>query len=341
MGGPVEREGYPLFHRGCRGCSSSCRCDRCENDGSRSRGTDAFQVSAWVGFASLDRADAQGDSGRDFCDRRGGSRQRGPLCCRNACSRRRETRQAPRPVPLGPGRRSKERQGAGLTRASSRSHLSARVDAPQSVPIRDAVAILRRGGLVAFPTETVYGLGADASSPAAVARIYEVKGRPAGHPLIVHIGDIGELDRWARDVPEAAIRLAAPFWPGPLTLVLRRAPGVADQLTGGQDTIGLRIPGHPIALQLLREFGGGIAAPSANRFGRISPTTAEHVRGDLGSEVDLVLDGGTCEIGIESTIVDLSRGASESRSSSATPSVAAISSATHGVALEERDSDAP
>jgi len=201
------------------------------------------------------------------------------------------------------------------------------------------VAILRRGGLVAFPTETVYGLGADASSPAAVARIYEVKGRPAGHPLIVHISDIGELDRWARDVPEAAIKLAAPFWPGPLTLVLRRAPGVADQLTGGQDTIGLRIPGHPIALQLLREFGGGIAAPSANRFGRISPTTAEHVRGDLGSEVDLILDGGTCEIGIESTIVDLSRG----RPVLLRPGRidAGDIAATLGVALEERDSDAP
>ena len=226
-----------------------------------------------------------------------------------------------------------------MTRASSRFHLSATVDAPQSVPIRDAVAILRRGGLVAFPTETVYGLGADASNPAAVARIYEVKGRPAGHPVIVHIGDIGQLDRWARDVPGAAIKLAARFWPGPLTLVLWRAPGVADRLTGGQHTIGLRIPGHPVALQLLREFGGGIAAPSANRFGRISPTTAEHVRGDLGSEVDLILDGGTCEIGIESTIVDLSRG----RPVLLRPGRidAGDIAATLGVALEERDSDAP
>jgi L-threonylcarbamoyladenylate synthase len=217
--------------------------------------------------------------------------------------------------------------------------LSARVDAPQSVPIRDAVAILRRGGLVAFPTETVYGLGADASNPAAVARIYEVKGRPAGHPVIVHIGDIGQLDRWAREIPDAATKLAARFWPGPLTLVLRRTPGVADRLTGGQDTIGLRIPGHPVALQLLREFGGGIAAPSANRFGRISPTTAEHVRGDLGSEVDLILDGGTCEIGIESTIVDLSRG----RPVLLRPGRidAGDIAATLGVALEERDSDAP
>jgi L-threonylcarbamoyladenylate synthase len=193
--------------------------------------------------------------------------------------------------------------------------------------------------LVAFPTETVYGLGADASNSAAVARIYEVKGRPAGHPLIVHIGDIRQLDHWARDVPGAAIKLAARFWPGPLTLVLRRAPGVADRLSGGQHTIGLRIPGHPVALQLLREFGGGIAAPSANRFGRISPTTAEHVQGDLGSEVDLILDGGTCEIGIESTIVDLSRG----RPVLLRPGRidAGDIAATLGVALEERDSDAP
>ncbi|TMH91922.1 MAG: threonylcarbamoyl-AMP synthase [Betaproteobacteria bacterium] len=186
--------------------------------------------------------------------------------------------------------------------------MPAKVDALQSVPVRDAVAILRRGGLVAFPTETVYGLGADASNPDAVARIYQVKGRPAGHPVIVHIGDIGQLARWARDVPEAATKLATHFWPGPLTLVLRRAPNVDSQLSGGQDTIGLRVPGHPVALQLLREFGGGIAAPSANRFGRISPTTAEHVRSDLASEVELILDGGACEIGIESTIVDLSRG---------------------------------
>lgn len=174
--------------------------------------------------------------------------------------------------------------------------------------IRDAAATLRRGGLVAFPTETVYGLGADASNPAAVARIYQVKGRPAGHPVIVHIGDAGQLLRWAREIPEHAAKLAARFWPGPLTLVLVRASGVPDELTGGQETIGLRVPGHPVALELLREFSGGIAAPSANRFGRISPTCAEHVRNDLGSDVDLILDGGACEIGIESTIVDVSRG---------------------------------
>ena len=193
--------------------------------------------------------------------------------------------------------------------------MPATINAPRSVPIREAVVVLKRGGLVAFPTETVYGLGADASNPAAVARIYRIKGRPAGHPVIVHIGDAKQLARWAREVPESAKRLAARFWPGPLTLVLKRSPCVGDNLTGGEETIGLRIPGHPIALELLRQFGGdddghrliGVAAPSANRFGRISPTTAEHVRDDLGKEIDLVLDGGPCEIGIESTIVDLSR----------------------------------
>jgi L-threonylcarbamoyladenylate synthase len=178
------------------------------------------------------------------------------------------------------------------------------------------VDILRRGGLVAFPTETVYGLGADASNPAAVARIYSAKGRPGDHPVIVHLGHPGQVAHWARDVPDEAKRLMERFWPGPLTLVLRRASGVGDYLTGGQDTIGLRMPSHPVALELLREFGGaeaqrrriGLAAPSANKFGRISPTTAEHVRNDLGDEVDLVLDGGSCDVGIESTILDLSRG---------------------------------
>ena len=176
------------------------------------------------------------------------------------------------------------------------------------IPLHEAVAILKRGGLVAFPTETVYGLGADASNPAAVARLYKVKGRPKGHPVIVHLADAGQLVRWAREIPESATQLAARFWPGPLTLLLKRAPAVGDYLTGGEDTIGLRVPNHSIALELLRQFGAGIAAPSANKFGRISPTTAEHVRNDLGDEVDLILDGGPCEIGIESTIVDLSRG---------------------------------
>jgi L-threonylcarbamoyladenylate synthase len=179
----------------------------------------------------------------------------------------------------------------------------------RSEPVARAVQVLRRGGLVAFPTETVYGLGADAANDAAVAQIYRVKGRPADHPLIVHIGDAALLDRWARDVPHSARALAERFWPGPLTMVLKRAAGVHDRVTGGQDTVGLRVPGHALALELLRAFGGGIAAPSANRFGRISPTSAEHVRSDLGDDVDFILDGGPCEVGIESTIVDLSRGA--------------------------------
>jgi L-threonylcarbamoyladenylate synthase len=175
------------------------------------------------------------------------------------------------------------------------------------LPIVEAVAILRRGGLVAFPTETVYGLGADARNPAAVARLYTVKGRPPDHPVIVHLGDPRQLSDWAREIPQVARTLADRFWPGPLTLVLKRAPNVGDCLTGGQDTVGLRIPGHPVALALLRRFGGGIAAPSANKFGRISPTTAQHVYKDLGGEVDMILNGGPCEVGIESTIVDLSR----------------------------------
>jgi L-threonylcarbamoyladenylate synthase len=174
--------------------------------------------------------------------------------------------------------------------------------------IDEAVRILRAGGLVAFPTETVYGLGADAANAYAVHRIFEVKGRPADHPVIVHLAGVQELPLWAREVQPAALRLAERFWPGPLTLILKRAPGVLDVVTGGQDTVGLRVPAHPVAHALLEAFGGGIAAPSANRFGRISPTTAHHVRDELGDRVDLVLDGGSCTVGIESTIVDLSAG---------------------------------
>ena len=169
-----------------------------------------------------------------------------------------------------------------------------------------AVAVLRAGGLVAFPTETVYGLGADASNPAAVRRIFEAKGRPATHPLIVHLADAVQLANWAREVPEAARRLTRKFWPGPLTVILKRAPGVSDVVTGGQDTVALRVPSHPLALQLLARFGGGIAAPSANRHGRVSATTAEHVRSEFGAAVDCVLDGGDTQIGIESTIIDCS-----------------------------------
>jgi L-threonylcarbamoyladenylate synthase len=169
-----------------------------------------------------------------------------------------------------------------------------------------AAALLRAGELVAFPTETVYGLGADAANPDAIARIFAAKGRPADHPLIVHLPDANHLGRWAVDIPESARKLAVAFWPGPLTLILKRHPSVSDVITGGQDTVGLRVPNHPLALQLLREFDEGVAAPSANRFGRISPTTAAHVCEELGAAVALVLDGGPCAVGIESTILDLS-----------------------------------
>ena len=167
-----------------------------------------------------------------------------------------------------------------------------------------AVDVLRGGGLVAFPTETVYGLGADASSVAAVRRLFAVKRRPPDHPVIVHLGDPALLPEWAARVPGAAAVLAGACWPGPLTVVVRRAARVPDAVTGGRDTVGLRVPDQPLALDLLRAFGGGVAAPSANRFGRVSPTTAADVRADLGGDVDLVLDGGPCRVGIESTIVD-------------------------------------
>jgi L-threonylcarbamoyladenylate synthase len=172
--------------------------------------------------------------------------------------------------------------------------------------VRRAAEILKRGGLVAFPTETVYGLGADAANEKAVARLYAVKGRPADHPVIVHFASAAQAFAWAREVPEAARRLAARFWPGPLTLILKRSQLAQDFVTGGQDTVGLRVPSHPIAHEMLSIFGSGVAAPSANRFGLVSPTTAAHVREDLGDEVDLVLEGGPSEVGIESTIVDLS-----------------------------------
>ncbi len=175
--------------------------------------------------------------------------------------------------------------------------------------IAAAAVRLRAGELVALPTETVYGLGADAMNPVAVRRIFEAKGRPADHPLIVHLPDAEQLTQWARDIPREAIALAKAFWPGPLTLILKREDDVPPEVTGGQDTVGLRVPGHPLALKLLRAFGGGVAAPSANRFGRISPTTAQHVRDEfrdtLGDALT-VLDGGPCEVGIESTILDLS-----------------------------------
>ncbi|WP_255441833.1 L-threonylcarbamoyladenylate synthase [Corallococcus sp. Z5C101001] len=169
--------------------------------------------------------------------------------------------------------------------------------------------MLRRGGVIALPTETVYGLAANAEDELAVRRVFAIKGRPATHPLIVHIPGAEHLSAWAREVPDEAKALARAFWPGPLTLVLPRTARATDAVTGGQDTVALRVPGHPVALEVLRQLGGGVAAPSANRFGRVSPTTAEHVQRDLGTDVDLVLDGGASTVGVESTIVDLSSGA--------------------------------
>ncbi|MGD9596845.1 MAG: L-threonylcarbamoyladenylate synthase [Steroidobacteraceae bacterium] len=169
--------------------------------------------------------------------------------------------------------------------------------------IDEAVTALRDGELVAFPTETVYGLGANAQNPAAVQKIFKAKGRPTTHPVIVHLDSPKYLHRWVREVPDAAQALGERFWPGPLTLVLPRNPNVHDIVTGGQDTIAVRVPAHPMAQQLLTAFGGGIAAPSANRYGRISPTRAEHVRDELGDAVRIVLDGGESQVGLESTIV--------------------------------------
>jgi len=175
----------------------------------------------------------------------------------------------------------------------------------------DAAEHLLAGDLVAFPTETVYGLGADASNSQAVARVYEVKGRPADHPLIVHIASMDRMGDWASDVPEYAIKLAREFWPGPMTLVLKRSELAGDFITGGQDTVGVRVPDHVVALALIEAFekagGKGVAAPSANRFGQVSPTTAAAVIEELGeflSENDLVVDGGECAVGVESTIID-------------------------------------
>ena len=175
----------------------------------------------------------------------------------------------------------------------------------------DAAAVLLTGGLVAFPTETVYGLGADAANAEAVARIYSVKGRPADHPLIVHVATMDGLGDWAREVPEYAISLARDFWPGPMTLVLRRSELAGDYVTGGQDTVGVRVPADPVALGLLEAFaragGKGVAAPSANRFGNVSPTSAQAVAAELGdylADGDQIIDGGACAVGVESTIID-------------------------------------
>jgi L-threonylcarbamoyladenylate synthase len=178
--------------------------------------------------------------------------------------------------------------------------------------IEAAARALAAGQLVAFPTETVYGLGADAENPAAVAAIYAAKGRPQDHPVIVHLAPEAEIAHWACEIPPEAHALAGAFWPGPLTMILKRAPNIPDAVSGGQDTVGLRCPSHPVAIALLRAFKGGqggVAAPSANKFGHVSPTTAQHVRDEFGADgsVALVLDGGASQVGIESTIVDLSR----------------------------------
>jgi len=177
--------------------------------------------------------------------------------------------------------------------------------------IKDAALALKEGHLVAFPTETVYGLGADATNEKAVNRIYVVKGRPTDHPLIVHISSINNLDKWAKDIPEYAIKLARAFWPGPMTLILPRTDLAKDFITGDQDNVGIRVPAHTVALALLTEFesqgGYGVAAPSANRFGKVSPTTSEDVIDELGNYLSLddqILDGGSSQIGIESTIID-------------------------------------
>ena len=208
-----------------------------------------------------------------------------------------------------------------------------------SPEVQRAAEILKRGGLVAFPTETVYGLGADASSPAAVARLYAVKRRPADHPVIVHFASARAAFEWAREIPQAARTLAAKFWPGPLTMILKRSSKAGDFVTGGQDTVGLRVPRHPVAQQLLQAFGGGIAAPSANRFGQVSPTTAAHVREDLGKDVEVVLDGGPSEVGIESTIVDLS-GAQPVLLRPGHISAAALEEAL-GARIESKQADSP
>ena len=174
---------------------------------------------------------------------------------------------------------------------------------PDPAQIEEAARLLNAGELVAFPTETVYGLGADAANPAAVARIFAANGRPRSHPVIVHVSNFDAAREWAGSVPDAASRLADAFWPGPLTIVLPRSRQVSDTVTGGQSSVALRAPAHPVARALLAAFGRGIAAPSANRYGRISPTRAADVRAELGDRVALVLDGGDCAVGIESTIV--------------------------------------
>jgi L-threonylcarbamoyladenylate synthase len=188
------------------------------------------------------------------------------------------------------------------------------INNPTNDEIKKAAKALKDGHLVAFPTETVYGLGADATNRKAVSQIYSVKGRPTDHPLIVHISSISQLDKWARDIPDYAIKLANEFWSGPMTLILKKSDLAKDFITGGQDNVGLRVPSHSAAIELLKEFekigGQGVAAPSANRFGAVSPTNIEAVVEEVGSYLgsgDLILDGGQCVVGIESTIIDCTK----------------------------------
>lgn len=171
-----------------------------------------------------------------------------------------------------------------------------------------AVDLLRAGELIGLPTETVYGLAADASNPVAVRKIFSLKGRPADHPVIVHLASSIQLDEWVEITSDNVGLLAAAFWPGPLTMVLPKLPEVDNAITGGQQTVAIRVPSHPVAQQILQAFGGGVAAPSANRFGRISPTCAQHVRDEFGDLLSLVVDGGDCEVGLESTILSLVNG---------------------------------
>lgn len=194
-----------------------------------------------------------------------------------------------------------ERGGRGDAVVRCGGELRVLDDSDRSIKL--AVRALRAGDLVAVPTETVYGLAADASNPEAVSRVFMAKGRPVDHPLIVHLGSAENLADWAQQIPEQASRLAEAFWPGPLTMLLQRRSSVLDVVTGGLDTVALRVPSHPVTQRILQDFGAGLAAPSANRFGRVSPTTARDVCDGLAGAVGLVVDGGPCEVGIESTIV--------------------------------------
>ena len=186
------------------------------------------------------------------------------------------------------------------------THTTYAKKSPLKMNIQQAADCISMGGVVSIPTETVYGLAADVSQPDAIKRIFSIKGRRINHPLIVHIASMEQIKWWARDIPESLKLLAKWFWPGPLTVILKKQHHVSDLITGGQDTVALRVPNHPKTLQLLNQLECGLAVPSANRFGRVSPTKVQHVIDDLGSSIDGILDGGDCEVGIESTILDLS-----------------------------------